>query len=74
MAGALGDGIPSDLGFDTEISEVPSTTNPLGTRVDPRKNSLFGCVVFRAPAIGEEAVVSNAVESVGQDVDQKAAK
>ena len=29
--------------------------------------------VFRAPAIGEEAVVSNAVETVGQDVDQKAA-
>ena len=28
--------------------------------------------VFRAPAIGEEAVVSNAVETVGQDVDQKA--
>ena len=28
--------------------------------------------VFRAPAIGEEAVVSNAVETAGQDVDQKA--
>ena len=29
--------------------------------------------VFRAPAIGEEAVVSNAVETVGQDMDQEAA-
>ena len=29
--------------------------------------------VFRAPAIGEEAVVSNAVETVGQEVDQNAA-
>src|SRR6516164_10784192 len=27
------------------------------------------CEVFRAPAIGEEAVVSNAVETVGQNVD-----
>ena len=28
--------------------------------------------VLGAPAIGEEAVVSNAVETAGQDVDQKA--
>ena len=29
--------------------------------------------VFRAAAVGEEAVVSDAMEAVGQDVDQKAA-
>src|SRR6516165_987956 len=29
--------------------------------------------VFRAPAIGEQAVMTDAVETVGQNVDQKAA-